>query len=48
MVSVLLNAKWNGPKGKYFDFETDLPATTVARNISREPWSRKYFQTLKE
>ncbi|CAG0913306.1 unnamed protein product [Notodromas monacha] len=45
--TIQLRARWVG-KPTCFDFDTDLPVTTIARNISKEPWSREYFQILKE
>ena len=32
----------------YFDFDSDMEPWTVARAMSREPWSREYFQRLKD
>ena len=31
-----------------FNFDTDMNAWTVARAMAKEPWSREYFQILKE
>ena len=32
----------------YFDFDTDMSASALARSMALEPWSRKYFQDLRE
>jgi len=32
----------------YFDFDSDMEPWTVARAMSREPWSREYFEKLKD
>lgn len=47
MYEVKLNAVWNSNL-EYFDFDTDVPPFTMARAIAKEPWSREYFQQLKE
>ena len=31
----------------YFDFDAEMDAWTVARAMSREPWSREYFERLR-
>ena len=33
---------------EYFDFDSDMEPWTVARAMSREPWTREYFQRLKD
>ena len=32
----------------YFDFDSDMEPWTVARAMAREPWSKEYFQGLKD
>ncbi|ODN00790.1 hypothetical protein Ocin01_05886 [Orchesella cincta] len=44
---VRLNADWKSDL-EYFDYDTDVPPWTMARAIAKEPWSREYFQQLKE
>lgn len=31
-----------------FDFDSDMSSTAISRAMAREPWSREYFQMLKE
>ncbi|KAK7073873.1 hypothetical protein SK128_024757 [Halocaridina rubra] len=31
----------------YFDFDTDMDTVAMARSMSREPWSKEYFENLK-
>lgn len=44
---VELDVQWTSNQ-PYFDFDTDMDARALARSIAREPWSRKYFQGLRE
>lgn len=44
---VKLTADWKSDL-QYFDYDTDVPPLTMARAIAKEPWSREYFQMLKE
>lgn len=44
---VELDVQWTSDQ-PYFDFDTDMDAMALARSIAREPWSRKYFQGLRE
>ncbi|KAK8406860.1 hypothetical protein O3P69_007428 [Scylla paramamosain] len=46
-LNVKLDIKWTS-KQPYFDFDTDMNARALARSIAREPWSRQYFQQLRE
>jgi len=32
---------------EYFDFDSDMDIWTISRAMAKEPWSRKYFDTLK-
>jgi hypothetical protein len=32
----------------YFDFDTDMDELAVARGMALEPWSREYFNAVKE
>ena len=32
----------------YFDFDSDMEPWAVARAMAREPWTREYFQRLKD
>jgi hypothetical protein len=32
----------------YFDFDTDMDELPVARGMAVEPWSREYFNIIKE
>lgn len=47
LVNVQLEALWTSTLG-YFDFDTDMSPITVARSTSTQPWSREYFNLLKE
>jgi hypothetical protein len=47
LVDVEINAIWS-TNLEQFDFDTDMSTTALSRAIAREPWSREYFQTLKE
>lgn len=47
LVDVELDAIWS-TKLKQFDFDTDMSSMAISRAMAREPWSREYFQTLKE
>lgn len=42
-----INGVWSTDL-KQFDFDTDMSSTAISRAMSREPWSREYFETLKE
>ena len=33
---------------EYFDFDSDMDPWTISRAMAREPWSREYFDRLKE
>ena len=33
---------------EYFDFDSDMDPWTISRAMSKEPWSRQYFDRLKE
>ncbi|CAK1544878.1 unnamed protein product [Leptosia nina] len=46
MVDVEFNAEWTA-NSKHFDYDTDLYPPAVIRSISREKWSREYFEGLK-
>ncbi|XP_045128767.1 uncharacterized protein LOC123514740 [Portunus trituberculatus] len=46
-LNVKLDIEWTS-KQPYFDFDTDMSARALARSIAREPWSRQYFQQLRE
>ena len=45
-VSVKFSLDWDSFT-PFFDFDTDLNPATVADGISREKWSRDYFDNLK-
>lgn len=47
LVDVEIDAIWS-TQLEQFDFDTDMSTTTLSRAIAREPWSREYFQTLKD
>lgn len=42
-----INGVWSTDL-KQFDFDTDMSSMAISRAMSREPWSREYFETLKE
>ena len=42
----LIDAKYTS-KFPHFDFDSEMDPWTVARVMSREPWSREYFDRLK-
>ena len=44
---VNMKAEWKSAL-PYFDFDVMIPEWTMARAIAREPWSREYFEMLKE
>jgi hypothetical protein len=46
-VNVDIELEYNS-KLRPFNFDTDMNAWTVARAMAKEPWSREYFQILKE
>ena len=33
---------------EYFDFDSDMEPWAVARAMAREPWTKEYFQRLKD
>ena len=43
---VVIDAEYNSDL-EYFDFDSDMLPWTVARAMSREPWSRQYFHRLR-
>lgn len=43
---VELDVQWTSSR-PFFDFDTDMDAWALARTIAREPWSREYFEALK-
>lgn len=45
LLDVHIDAIWSSAL-PVFDFDTDISATTIARAIACEPWSRDYFQRL--
>jgi hypothetical protein len=47
LVDVELDAIWSTNLVQ-FDFDTDMSSTAIARAFAREPWSREYFEMLKE
>jgi len=47
LVDVEMDLAWTS-NWKYFDFDTDMSSTALSRSIAREPWSREYFDILKE
>ena len=47
LVDVQIDAVWSTSL-EQFDFDTDMSTTALSRAIAREPWSREYFDTLKE
>ncbi|CAG0902649.1 unnamed protein product [Darwinula stevensoni] len=46
-VQVDLQGEWISDLA-YFDFDTDLSPGTLARSLAKEPWSREYFQRLRD
>lgn len=46
-VQVKMKLEWTSSLD-YFDFDTDIPAITMTRALAKEPWSRQFFQALKE
>ena len=42
-----LKGEWSS-KLTYFDFDTDMSPRALSRSMAREPWSKEYFQRLKE
>jgi len=43
---VLIDAEYNSDL-EYFDFDGDMDPWTISRAMSKEPWSREYFDRLK-
>ena len=44
---VNIDAEYNSDF-EYFDFDSDMDPWTVSRAMSKEPWSREYFDGLKK
>ena len=32
----------------YFDFDSDMDPWTVARAFAKEPWSKEYFERIRQ
>jgi len=47
LVDVHIDAAWT-TNWKYFDFDTDMSSVALSRSMAREPWSREFFEILKE
>ncbi len=47
LIDVELDAIWS-TNLRQFDFDTDMSSRAIARAFAREPWSREYFEMLKE
>lgn len=47
LVDVHIDAAWT-TNWKYFDFDTDMSSIALSRSMAREPWSREFFEILKE
>lgn len=44
---VCLNAEYSSLL-PYFDFDSDMDPWTVARAFAKEPWSRQYFERIRQ
>lgn len=44
---VKIDLQWSSDL-PHFDYDTDMDMLTTAKAFAREPWSKQYFQQLRE